>query len=83
VVQLKMDGDIKNCWQLRNLAISNEHSSDGIWWADRGGQVHIAGWYNYVQVSDWNAASVTLGVNLSQCTGGRYRTLDEIKGKAE
>ncbi len=81
VVQLKMDGEIKNCWQLHGLAVSNEQGSDGIWWADHGEQVHISGWYNYVQVVDWNSAAVTLGVNLTQCTGGRYRSLDEIRKK--
>jgi hypothetical protein len=79
VVQLKMDGEIKNCWQLKDLAVANERSSDGIWWVDRNEQVHISGWYNYVQVHDWNTAAVTLGVNLAQCTGGRYHTLEEIK----
>lgn len=79
IVQLKADGEIRNCWQLHDLAVTNEPHSDGVWWVAGGEQVHISGWYNYVQVANWNTAAATLGVNLAQCTGGRYQSLDEIK----
>jgi hypothetical protein len=79
VTQLEMNGEIRNCWQLKGLALANEPHSDGIWWVADGQQIHISGWYNFVQVQDWNVAASTLGVNLTQCTGGRYRTLDEVK----
>lgn len=84
VVQLKADGEIRNCWQLHDLSLANEPHSDGVWWVSSGEQVHISGWYNYVQVgsmapANWNSAAATLGVNLSQCTGGRYQSLDEVK----
>lgn len=72
IVQLKYDGEIQNCWQLKGLAVDNEPHSDGIWWVEHGEQVHISGWYNYVQVVDWKTAAGTLGVDLTRCPGGKY-----------
>jgi hypothetical protein len=72
VVQLKNNGDISRCWKLEGVAVANESGSDGIWWVSGGQQVHISGWYNYVQVSDWNEAAKILGVDLPRCTGGSY-----------
>lgn len=79
VVQLKTDGEISRCWRLSNLAVANEPHSDGIWWVDSGEQVHISGWYNYVQVSDWGIAARTLGVELNRCHGGKYLEPNSIK----
>lgn len=72
VVQLCADGEIRNCWRLYGLAVANEDRSDGIWWVADGQQVHISGWYNFVQVTNWDSAAKQLGVELDRCVGGRY-----------
>ncbi len=76
VLQYKFDGEPMNCWKLANTSITNEESSDGIYWKDRRGGhlVHISGWYNRVQVSggDWNGAAKHLSLNLEYCTNGKY-----------
>ena len=77
VVQYRFDGEPINCWKLTNVGVSNEASSDGIFWKGRGGHlVHISGWYNRVQVErgDFEGAAREVGVELQQCVGGRYRT---------
>lgn len=73
VVQLAADGAIRNCWQLRGVAIAQEAHSDGIWWYAGAQQVHISGWYNYVQATGgMQAAAGILGVDLARCPGGAY-----------
>lgn len=82
VAQYRMDGTPFNCWQLRNVSITNEAQSDGIYWKDTatGHLVHISGWYNRVQVvgtnafapKQWEEAAKLVGVNLNQCGGGVY-----------
>lgn len=78
IVQYRFDGSPINCWELRNTAVSNESTTDGVYWQDKGGHlVHISGWYNRVQVQGerWKEAAETLGVNDDVCKNGVY-TLD-------
>lgn len=74
IVQFDQTGKPFNCWKLKNTSVTNEHASDGIYWAEGGNLVHISGWYNRVQVDKdkWGAAAVSLGVNLQACKGGEY-----------
>lgn len=70
VVQYKIDGTPLHCWKLKNIAISSEGHSDGIYWkADNGNLVHVSANYNRVQVSGGNftAAEIDLGVTDEQC----------------
>lgn len=76
VVQYGVDGEPFNCWKLQGVAISNEPSSDGIYWLDPDGHlVHISGWYNRVQVENemWESAASSVGVELNRCASGRYQ----------
>lgn len=80
VLQYRADGEPINCWQLKNTAIDNESHTDGIYWLIQGGHlVHISGWYNRVQVSnnDWTGAAKSIGVDLSRCTGGKYKAVEK------
>ncbi len=76
VVQYKYDGVPMNCWRLADVSITNETSSDGIYWKDTrtGHLVHISGWYNRVQVfgANYRDAAVLLGIDLDQCDNGAY-----------
>lgn len=76
VVQYRFDGKPMNCWKLRNVALSNESSSDGIYWKDTatGHLVHISGWYNYVQVfgDNFEEAARLIGVDNNKCGNGVY-----------
>ena len=74
VTQLDFQGKPFNCWKLKDTSITNEHASDGIYWAEGGNLVHISGWYNRVQVQNrrWAEAAVSLGISLSACKGGEY-----------
>jgi hypothetical protein len=75
VVQYRQDGTPFNCWKLVDVSMTNEASSDGIYWqASDGHLVHIGGWYNRVQVSrsNFDEAAKAVGVDLARCTGGAY-----------
>jgi hypothetical protein len=75
VLQYGYDGRPINCWKLREVAISNEHATDGIYWEAKGGSmVHISGWYNRVQVvgNDYESAARQLGIDLNLCGEGAY-----------
>jgi len=76
VVQYDMDMQPKNCWKLVNTSITNETSSDGIYWLDNGSGhlVHISGWYNRVQVknSDFEAAAKLVNVETALIQNGAY-----------
>lgn len=76
VVQFNMEGHAFNCWKLRNVSITNEHGSDGIYWQDTksGHLVHISGWYNRVQVTggDYLEAARLVGVDVNKCGNGKY-----------
>jgi hypothetical protein len=76
VVQFDMKGEPFNCWKMSGVSISNERSSDGVWWKTSAGHlVHLSGWYNRVQVKgkDFLTAAKSLGVELNRCSEGRYR----------
>lgn len=80
VVQYKMDGQPMNCWVLKGESVSNEHSSDGIYWKDTttGHLVHISGWYNRVQLDGSTGlaeAAKLVGVDASKCGNGVYPKL--------
>jgi hypothetical protein len=82
VVQYAMDGSPMNCWKLSNVSITNEQSSDGVYWKDPSGHlIHISGWYNRVQVEggDFDSAAKAVGIHLPACKGGTYR----VEGKVE
>lgn len=75
IVQYSANGDPMNCWQERNVGVTNESQSDGVYWVSKGGHlIHIAGWYNRVQVDrgDFAGAARSIGVDLARCVGGRY-----------
>lgn len=76
VAQYETAGKPFNCWRLQNTSITNEPSSDGIYWLDRdsGNLVHISGWYNRVQVNkgNWEKAAKAVGVSLEKCVAGKY-----------
>lgn len=76
VVQYKFDGTPINCWKLKNVSITNESGSDGIYWKDTvtGHLVHIAGWYNRVQVTGghYGDAAALIGVEDAKCGNGKY-----------
>lgn len=75
IVQYAASGEPINCWQERNVSMSNEEHSDGIYWQEPSGHlVHISGWYNHVQVTggDFKAAAKTIGVDTERCPGGKY-----------
>lgn len=76
VVQYKCDGSPINAWKLKNVSITNESNSDGIYWVDdsTGHLVHISGWYNRVQVQGgrYEEAAKLLGVEISKVTNGKY-----------
>ncbi len=76
VVQYDSFGQPLNCWQLKNVSISNEPHSDGIYWENSDGHlIHISGFYNRVQVehNQWESAANLIGVDLKSCTGGKYK----------
>src|SRR3989344_6487246 len=74
VTQYDCNGKPINCWQLKNTSITNESTSDGIYWLDQQSSnlVHISGWYNRVQVNknNWKEAAEAVGVSLERCVGG-------------
>ena len=74
-MQYGANGDPINCWKLMNVSITNEQSSDGIYWKEGSGHlVHISGWYNRVQVNGgrYEEAAKLLGVELPKITNGKY-----------
>ena len=75
VVQYSYDGSPINCWKLKGVSVSNETQSDGVYWKDENGHlIHIAGWYNRVQVSGgrFEEAAELLGVDAKKITNGKY-----------
>lgn len=70
VVQMDLEGKPFRCWKLSDTSISNEESSDGIYWVGDGGNlVHISGLYNRVQVEDnnWDQAFAEVGLSEDMC----------------
>lgn len=76
-VQYRADGTPINCWKLSNTNVDNEGHSDGIYWQDSKTRhlVHIAGWYNRVQVDGgrFGEAAKLLGIDEARCGNGVYR----------
>lgn len=76
ITQFDMNGHVFNCWKLTNVSVTNEESSDGIYWAEGtlGHLVHVSGWYNRVQVSgnDYASAARLIGVDINACDNGHY-----------
>lgn len=76
IVQYGMSGEPFNCWTLRNTSVTNEDSSDGVYWLDRtkGHLVHVSGWYNRIQVDggNWDHAANLIGVDYRKCGSGKY-----------
>ena len=83
VVQYDMNMKPKCAWQLSGTSISNESSSDGIYWLDAGSGhlVHISGWYNRVQVKNrqFKAAAKLVGIDLDFVQNGAYPASEPIK----
>lgn len=76
VVQMATDGQPFRCWELQNVSIDNEGSSDGVYWQDpHGNLVHISGFYNRVQVNNgrWDEAFGSLGLTRETCRAVRDR----------
>ncbi len=77
IVQYRFDGEPINCWKLRSASVTNEPTSDGIYWKDNvtGHLVHISGWYNRVQVENGNfeSAAGLMGIDVNRCINGKYR----------
>jgi hypothetical protein len=74
VTQIGMDGKPFNCWQLKGVGITNETASDGIFWNDEAGLIHLSGWYNRIQVEHgaFAKAGTAIGVDITKCKNGRY-----------
>lgn len=74
VVQYKFDGAPMNCWKLQDVSLESEEHSDGIQWKAEGHMMHLAGWYNHIQVTDgnWESAAKHMGIDLSRCANGTY-----------
>jgi len=76
VVQMDMNGHAFRCWELEDVSIANEESSDGIYWkSDEGHLVHISGLYNRVQVKGghWEDGYRELGLTRDACRTIRER----------
>lgn len=76
ITQNRADGTPFNCWKLRNVSVSNEPHSDGIFWKmPSGNLVHISGFYTKTQVSgsNWVKAAEESGVDLKRCDSGAYK----------
>jgi hypothetical protein len=85
VVQYDYQMRPANCWQVKGQSISNEGSSDGIYWVSNSGNlIHLSGWYNRVQVEgSWETAANELGIDLSRCVGGQYKSVHGDPGLPE
>lgn len=87
VAQYDMNMQPKAAWVLTNTSISNESSSDGIYWldAESGHLVHISGWYNRVQVKNhqFKAAAKLVGIDLDYVQNGAYPALKPVEQKEE
>lgn len=71
VAQYRLDGEVLRCWKLVGISIGAEEHGDGIVWKSPDGHlIHIAGWYNRVQVDhgDWAGAAASIGVDIKKCS---------------
>lgn len=89
IVQMDGFGRVMRCWELHDVSVANESSSDGIYWQSEDGHlVHISGFYNRVQVDHggWDEAYAELGLTKEVCTRVRAGTIavqPEMHIKAE
>lgn len=70
IVQVDLSGRPFRCWALRNVSVTNEAQSDGIYWeSTEGNLIHISGLYNRVQVvnGNWDAAYREVGLTAAAC----------------
>lgn len=71
VVELtEAEGIPYRCWMLRDVSLSSEQGSDGIYWqAEEGHLVHVAGSYDFVQVrnGNWDAALAEINMTKKAC----------------
>ena len=85
IVELReADGTPYRCWVLRGVSVSNETSSDGIYWKDNNGNlVHVSGSYDRVQVrmGKWNEAFDTLNLTQDECRKVRESRYDAKSGR--
>jgi len=76
VVQYDMYLAPKACWKLNDVSITNEASSDGIYWVDSqtGHLIHISGWYDRVQVfgGRFEEAAKLVNVDIDLVQNGAY-----------
>lgn len=85
VVQLDLEGRPFRCWELKNVSITNEKASDGIYWKDsHGNLVHISGLYNRVQVGSgaWAEAYHELGLTAETCAKVHARQVNFVEERA-
>lgn len=78
IVTYNLYGDPFRCWELHEVAVTNESQSDGIYWKEANGNlVHLSGFYNRIQVTNgnWEAAFASLGITQEQCHKVQNRTL--------
>jgi len=84
VVELTEDDGVPyRCWELRNVSISNEPQSDGIYWKNNHGNlVHIAGSYDRVQVysGQWEKGFAEINMTRAACAEVNARRFDTKTG---
>lgn len=87
IVQYDVYGNPFNAWKLQGESVTNESSSDGIYWKDTktGHLVHISGWYNRVQVENgrFEEACELTGVKLEYVKNGRYIDSGNVNNKKD
>lgn len=86
IVQTDLSGRPFRCWALKDVSVSNESASDGIWWQTEGGNlVHISGLYNRVQVKGdrWDEAYAELGLTEEVCEAVHSAKFDPAEGTYE
>jgi hypothetical protein len=84
VVELtEAGGKPYRCWELNDVALSSETQSDGIFWKDAHGLVHVSGSYDYIQVTggDWDEAFKYVNLTRAACKVIRESFYDPIQEK--
>ena len=69
VVKRDMLGKPFLCWKLKNVTVTSERTSDGIYWQHPTGHlIHISGNYDYVQVKhgDYDSAMSLIKLTKTQ-----------------
>ena len=70
------------CWELRDVSITSEAGSDGIYWlTEVGNLIHVSGSYDYIQVEHnaWDEAFEELNLTREACTAIRAKRYDPYK----